>query len=49
MKKYLYPRPEPRGTEPVILSPAVYDELRALLDIQPARVKDSRGAHIEKA
>ncbi len=40
---------ESHEDEPVILPPALYDELRQLCDIQPARVKDSRGAHIEKA
>lgn len=49
MKKFLFP-PNPYKEpleKPVILPPEAYEELRALLDIQPARVKDSRGAHFE--
>lgn len=37
----------PREDRTIILPPAIYEEWRAFLDIQPARVKDSRGAHIE--
>ena len=40
---------ESHENEPIILPPALYEELRQLCDIQPVRVKDSRGAHLEKA
>jgi hypothetical protein len=51
VKRYLFPVRQRPGKEPepdlVVLPPEVYEELRTLLDIQPARVKDSRGAHFE--
>jgi hypothetical protein len=49
VKKFLYPIRPTKEEGTVVLPPEAYEELRALLDIQPARVKDSRGAHYEKA
>lgn len=35
--------------EALYLSPDLYEDFRSLLNLQPARVKDSRGALYEKA
>jgi hypothetical protein len=35
--------------EAFYLQPDDYEEVRRFLNLQPARVKDSRGAHYEKA
>ncbi len=40
-----------RDTQPdaLVLQPEDYEDVRQALNLQPARVKDSRGAHYEKA